>query len=553
MSRARALGLAWALAWAAGCGNGAEPTAEPSFDPCADDRVRNLFLGCAKSDFYDRNLSDLTPILVEKLALGERDPLNRSKEELRNLGSAALPELRRFVERHYSEAMGVSLLKNAVDVLIGTDAPEARELLLRCLAHPSDTVRLGAIQGLQLGHATPADFELLVHQLDLEINERRNQVAVAIHSADPARAEGLYLDWMEAGEQSDLYPYVAPLVAPSTLAATAERCASAFPQVPVTVRAHVAAPAAAAGHGVALEFLEAELSLDGSEGNHSHRRNLAVDAAMRAGLRPLLIETLTRDPDPRLRALAASGLGPQDDGELDDEARAALRFGLDDVTPDVRRACLGILAAAGDATAIDRALSQLTGGPASLQEGMGALIGPMNADPELAARTYARLLERDELEAFLPPAKRITTLKVIGQVPLAEAALFLRRVALEHPEAEVAGLPVHRWTMIQAANTGDVGRAALMGELGSESDPRRRLDLLWAISASRSDATRDGLLELAESGTLGPCELLFVCDALAKLGPAARMAPRLKRVANRVGEEEGEVRRALQCLLWRWY
>ena len=525
------------------CG-GSEGTAPPAYDVRADPRIAALGEGCARNDYYDRNVAEVIPILVEKLATGEIDPLKRAKEELAALGSEAIPEVRRFLEQHYTEPHGIPYVANALDVLKQSRAPEVRPILLRCLEHPGDSIRLSAVQGLRLGHALPEDFDALLHQLELEIPEQRHQVALALHTADPARAEELYLAWIRGKEMAGLQHYVAPLLAASERPETGQAAALLFPDADPNVRAFVAAAAARAGNADALGFLEQEL---GAGQKNPQRRLTAVTAATAAGLEPFLVQALTKDPDAEVRTAAADGLGS---GALGAEARSALQYALDDLSGDVRDAALNALVERGDATATDRVLGQL-GTAASLQESMAALLRRLPDDLALAERTLDRLLERNALEEFLPLEQRTGTLKSIGQVPSARAARFLRDLGLAHPEGDIEGLPAHEWLMIQAANSGDAGRALLLGELATEADPRRRLDLLWAGSAARSDATRAGLVELLDSGSLSPEELLFVCDRLARLGPAMEMAPRLKRAAARV--EDPAVRLALNCLLWRWY
>ncbi|MEM7309751.1 MAG: hypothetical protein AAF682_23955 [Planctomycetota bacterium] len=550
MRRAAFLLAALGLAACSGGGEGgASSTAE--FDPRSDPRITPLLGGCAKNDFYDRNVADIVPILVEKLATGGRDPLKRAKEELASIGDDAIPELRRFIERHYTESHGVAYLQNAVDVLMRTESEEAREILLRCLEHPGDAIRLAAIQGLKLRHARPEDFDRLVSHLDVEINEQKHQVALSLHAADPARAEELYLGWIRDGVRTGLHRYVAPVLARSTRPETAAACAVLFEGASLDVATHVAAPAAAAGDEAALAFFRAELALDDANAGHLQRRTNAASAAGTAGLIPLLAEVLADDTNPSVRGVAAQGLAGDAEDELTDEARAALRLGLDDLSPVVRGGCLTLLVERGDEVAIDRALAQLTGGTAALQEAMSALLRRLSVDPALTERTLTRLLERDELESFLPLADRAATLKSVGQIPSGEAVRFLRGLAAGHADEIVERLRAHEWLMIQASNTGDAGRVVLLEELAGETDPARRLDLLWAVSASRSDFTRDSLLALLESGDLAEVETLFVADRLARLGPASEMAGRLKRAVNRV--ESGELRLVLQCLLWRWY
>ena len=78
----------------------------------------------------------------------------------------------------------------------------------------------------------------------------------------------------------------------------------------------------------------------------------------------------------------------------------------------------------------------------------------------------------------------------------------------------------------------------------------RRIDLIWAASSQRTDASRTFLIDFLESDP-DPYEMLFAGDRLAQMGPAATVAPILKRVALRI--EHGRIRAAFDSLLWRWY
>jgi len=542
----RALALLGLVA-ASACGGGEADAADP--DPQRrDPRIAPLFAGCVKSDFYDRNLADVLPILVEKLERSAREPLTRAKEELGDAGEAAIPEVARLIRRHFSEPHGGAVLSNALDVLKRNDSEGAHDLLIQCLDHPGASVRLGAIQALQLSHAEPGDFDVLLAHLDIEVPEQRHQVVLALHASDPARAEDLYLDWVEDAERPGTHRYVAPVLARSKRPETARRAGELFEDAELAIASYLAAPAARAGSEKAHAFLAGELARRGEPGDLA-RRTYALGASVEAGLEDLLVQALGADPDGQLRAVAADGLRGLD--ELSDAGREALALGLDDLKPTVRSACLGALVERGDPAAIDRALALLEGTTASMQEGMSALFRRMPDDPATARRVFETLAARDELEDFLPLSERLATLKSLGQVPTAEAAQLLRRRALEHVDERVESLRAHEWMMIHAANTGDAGRTWLIGELANEADPVRRIDLLWAGTGARTQVARETLIELVQGDALTPDELLFACDRLLSLGPAAEVAPLLKRLAPRI--EDAEVRVALQCMLWSWY
>jgi len=54
-----------------------------------------------------------------------------------------------------------------------------------------------------------------------------------------------------------------------------------------------------------------------------------------------------------------------------------------------------------------------------------------------------------------------------------------------------------------------------------------------------------------DSGRMTPPELLYAAQQLASMGPAERVAPRLKRLALTV--DDRLIRPALNNLLWNWY
>ena len=144
------------------------------------------------------------------------------------------------------------------------------------------------------------------------------------------------------------------------------------------------------------------------------------------------------------------------------------------------------------------------------------------------------------------------TLQAIGMTPSDEAQRFLYGLALELDLEPVEGLRAHRWMCMQMANSGVLGRAVLLEGLASERDPVRRLDLIWAYATVHGDEdVREALLVLTEDDSLHPLERLFSAGRLVRVGPSHEVAPRLKRTCLRI--EHPEVRKALQCMLWKWY
>jgi len=511
----------------------------------ADRRVSELLGACPQSGFYDRDLSDPVPLLLEKLERGRPDPLKRAKEELGMLDARAFPLLANAFHSYYTDPMRSPFLENTVDALAFGSSDEAHELLLEALQHPQESVRSKALDGLAR-HARPADFELLAERLAIETRELRRQSVAALFQADETRAEALFLDFMARGEQRELWSAAAPRYAQTHDPVIASRCAELFPSLEPVLGVHLAAGAALQGEGVALAFLRQETRAD-----EPQRRLAAVNALQRAGLLDELQHSLLEDPSTEVRAIAAAALGLQ---ALDDSRRTWLRSALNDASPVVQTEALKSLCAQGDPEGLARALAQLGGDAGQLQPALQALREPMRKQRELAHTAYECLLQRHALEDHRPIQQRTATFKAMGQVPLREAAEFLRHIGLGAGAEKIESLRAHDWLMIQAANTDVEGRSYLAEELAGERDPLLRLDLIDALGSARDELARTTLSAVAENPANAPLERLFAASALIKIGPSWEVAPRLKRVAYAMqGPQEAEARAALQCLLWMWY
>lgn len=540
----RPSGLVALLLAVAGCGGGEGRSDDPADAYRRDERVARL-LECRGTGPYDRDTSWAVPILIEKLRTGESAVLKRAKEELGDLGEEALPELRRFVDRHYADAFDAPLLESAMAAVAHSDAPGAREILLLGAQHPQESVRSQALVGLLGGHATREDFDDLAVRLDgPEGATVKGTIARALFTADRPRAELRWLEWMRAGEHRGLWEDVAPELVGTDSAEAARRASGVFASMPARIAPWLAAPAARFGDPSALAFLREELASP-----EPSRRLLAVTALGRARMPDELGEAATDDPALEVRVKAVEGIAEAP--ELLPRHRDWLAAALDDAAPEVRSPALERLVEAGDDAAIDRALAELGAPPERMLVALRVLTGPMRADPALAERAWGALERRDELERHRPLRDRLPTLKGMGLVPLAVAAERLREIGLEHAGETIEGLRAHRWAMIQAGNTGDAGRRWLRAALDGEADPARRLDLIGAIGADSGELARRLLLELAEDDGLDAYERLFAAEGLTRLGPTKTLAPRLKRVAYAI--ETPDARQALHCLLWRWY
>jgi hypothetical protein len=228
-----------------------------------------------------------------------------------------------------------------------------------------------------------------------------------------------------------------------------------------------------------------------------------------------------------------------------------LQASLDDASPQVRLETLRVLVHAGDPTATDRALSYLGGAVDRLQDALNVMRTLLPDDPELARRAWEILQARHAREDHRRVQDRTATLKAMGVVPLEEATVFLLEQAEAARGETIEGLRGFRWLLLQASNTGPAGRRLLRSRLASIEDPLERLDVIWAMGTGRDDDAREALLEVTDGAAKSPYEVLFAADLLTRLGTTALLAPRLKRVAYAM--EDRDVRRGLNCLLWRNY
>ena len=553
--RARALlvpGLAAALLVSSSLGScscGGEPKEAPGAAPVdlrTDRRLVELLAPCANNAFYDRDLSDPVPVLVEKLERGRPDPMKRAKQELGDQGEAAFPALAHFFQRSYADQMRSPYLENAVDALAFNATDVSHELLLEASLHPQESVRSKALDGLRR-HARAEDFERLAPRLLTETVELRRQIVSTLWTMDPARMEELVLGWLDTGERRELLGQALPPLAESKRETTAARCAALFGRFEPVLAAPLVACAANAGDANALAYLRAELRHESPD-----RRLSAVTAAARAGLADELEHSLLEDPMEQARVLSIAGVDSRP--ELGEPQRTWLHAALNDPSPVVQAEVLRVLCAHDDPEAISQALFQLDAEAGLLQSALLALREPMRRDETLARTALDRLFQRHGLEEDRPVQQRTATLKAIAQVPLRDAAVFLRRTGQAAAGETIESLRAHEWLMIQASNTGLEGRRFLSEEIAAEPDPRQRIDLMDAVGSERDELARTVLLALVDDRRLQPLERLFAASALIRIGPSWEVAPRLKRVAFAMVEtEELEARNALQCLLWTWY
>ncbi len=540
MIRARGRLAAW-LALAACGGSHEAPAPAPA---AADPRVRELLDACASVSRYEKDTSWITPILVDKLVSGEPLPIRRAQEELALLGDEAMEALQRLVARHYADAQAAAVLENAMGAAGRCASPLARSVLLAGFEHPQEVVRSAALAGLLAGHVLPEDYELLLAHLEgPEPATMRAEIVRGLFAADGARAAQLALGWIAAGERRGEWIAAAPLLLGLDAPPARERCpgeaelAALLPDV----RAAVAACCARAGDAGAADVLRAALA-----DPDPALRVLALRAAAAIGWQDE-VAALARDRSPLVRAATVAALGA---GEVGERGRAVLHAALDDEASEVRTAALERLAERDDPAALDRALAEIEASPERGLLALRATRAALERSASLAARALAALAARDRREAHRPLGERLTTFKSVGLVPGAPSARWLRALALEHAEETIQGLAAHRWLTIQAGNTGVDGRAWLAAELAGERDRARRIDLIDAVGSVPDGLGRETLLEVLRADEVGE-EALFAAGRLVHLGPAGLVATRVKRAALTVAD--GDARRGLYCLLWRWY
>lgn len=548
--RVRAARLAGALAAAgllfAACRDeppAAGPPAAAAPDWSQDDRFQALLVDCPQGSYFDRDTSDLLPILVGKLAHGQRDVLHAVRSDLAALGQAAVPELERLAAQHFAQRDGVHVIQNVLGVLWLSDAPGARAVLANYLAHPAETVRSQAIRGL-CKHASPAEFDALLAVLPITPGAVRPTLVEALQSADPRRLEQTFAGWIEGGAERDLWSGAARLVLAKADARSAELLGPLEQRVSEPqVRTPLLGILARGGDGAALEELLAEF-----EDPDPQRRRLALETLELVGGHLDQVGRILRaDVDPTLRVMAASLLGPQ---AAQPNVQGWLRVALDDASPEVRQTALAALLGVGDAQAADRVLALLGRARQEMQMALFAVRENWDANPGLAEAALAALDRRQQDEASLANRDRRYLIQAIGLVPGRASAELLLELG-RRGEGDLDRMSLHRFHVLHVGNTGPQGLALLRERFVADQDPARRMDYLWGATGGADEPTRQFLIEVLLAEQSSPYEKLLAADRLVRLGPGLEIAPLLKRATLRV--DHPQVRVALQCLLWQWY
>ncbi len=521
----------------------ARSAASAPSDAYADDRIAQWMSGCAHTAAFLEDTSDPIPVLVSKLAAGQLDPLRSARTELAAYGEAALPELRRLFEKSYGEMYEAQRVQNVVEVVGAMKTDAGRDLLLRALDHPTPTVRDAAARAITR-HPRPEDYDKLLEAMPRSSADAQPDFLLAMIAADRARAERALVEWVVDPAMKGAVRLLAFNVLDSRDETVRDALRPIYPTLEGDTRVHVQTLVAAKPDEAALSELRTWLA----DASNPSRRQLVAQDLARAGLAGELRGVLANvDPDEGLRKIAAQAIAasPWNDGVRDIQ-----RTVLPDPSREVRGVALVTLCAHGDPAAIDVALQGLVESRQDLEAGLRALRIPMAQDKKLAERVFDTLMQVRDAQVGRGLVDDATILRAIGQVPLEKSARLLMDAA-QHAEGTVQGVPAHRWYALAAGNSGPEGMAYIRSLWAGEKDPVRRMDLVMAGTFEKSAATRAFLAEVVESPRSTPPEVLFAADRLAQFGPAAEVAPVLKRVAMR--SDDKRVRPALNCLLWTWY
>ncbi|MFT5285479.1 MAG: hypothetical protein ACI8TQ_001644 [Planctomycetota bacterium] len=508
----------------------------------SDSRIRDLLAGCSSEYYYNRDTSYMVPVLIEKLQKGYTEPLQRSKSELANLGPEAMLAVQRLAETWYTDQAHEAYAQNALDVAVMSDEPIARQIVMRFLQHPRASLRLIALRGMTLRHARPEDFDSLWFQLEGESVGVQEQFLPSLVTADRDRAEDLFLDWFSNESHTFVWQTIGPIIASSKRPETAERCVEIQSRITARFRPFIAACAARTGDGESLRSLDEALRSE----NRIVRQTAAL-AAGQAGLLEQLKYSALNDSDSSVRNVAVAGLTAL---EASPECNQALDACASDPSREVRILALTAMVNRRDSANTERALALLDGDLDATHDGIVVLRERMGVDPKLADRARQHLLVKYESIKHLPLTERFAVIKPLGLIPGAATAEALRKIALANPDV-MKGRRTHQMLMVHASNSGKSGRGWLFKQLETESDPLKRIDLLWASTCYRTDAARERLHEFLADPKRSPYEILFASDALARLGPSQDVASLLKRICYRIEQED--VRRGMRCLLWKWY
>ena len=520
-------------------------TGKPASAPsglAADERIAFMLAGHNHTEPYLADTSDLVPALVSKLAHGQSDPMAQAKVDLANSGERALPELKRFFDANYSNEAYAARLINALDTASMMTSGLGHPILLRGLDHPVGSVRLAALRGMGK-QALPEDFDRLKMIASVTGSEGHAQLAAALWCSDPARVVRELQSWAESGAMpGQVILPLGPKLAKFKDSAALLTLKPLVAKVSGEFHARLLGALAKAGDAESLEELRTLLA-----DPIGPRREIAAHALRDCGLQRELVRSLREDGDAAVRLVAVLALSEL---PMDEELRGLFLSAAGDPADDVRGQALTALIAAGDAQGENEAFALLKGDRSEVERGLLVLRDTLPTRRDLAERTLA-ILDGLRTGTITPLRVEKSTLwRAIAQVPL-EAAARILFDEMEHQPSPDKGFSASRWFTTQIGNTGPEGWRLLRQRWASESDPERRVDLMNASCYDRGDDSRKFLEDALDGSRMTPLEVLYAAQLLAQLGPAGRVAPRLKRVA--LGINDRAVRPALNNMLWTWY
>jgi HEAT repeat protein len=517
------------------------PSAAQTPGLAADARIAWLLESRTRTEPFLQDTSDLIPALVSKLAHGQSDPLALAKIDLAAAGERALPELRRFFDASYSSEVLAARLINALDTVALMHDGLGRPILLRGLDHPVASVRLAALRGLGR-QARPEDFERLKMVASVTGSEGHTQLARALWCSDRARVVRELPAWLEGSMTAQVVLPLGEVLHTFEDRAALLALKPLLPKLAGEFRARLLGALAQAGDAESLAELRSLLADPDAQ-----RRELAAHCLRDSGLQRELLPRLREDGYAPVRVVAAQALS---EIPIDDELRAALQNAAGDPSDDVRGLALSALVAAHDPAGENEALELLKGERSELERGLLVLREALKTRRDLAQRALAVL---DGLRSGATGTLRVeksSIWRAISQIPL-EAAARILFDELEHEPSPDRNFSAFRWFTTQVGNTGPEGWRLARARWAEESDPARRVDLMNASCCDRGEEGRKFLEVALDSGRLTDLEVLYAAQQLASMGPAERVAPRLKRIA--LGISDRAVRPALNNLLWTWY
>lgn len=538
-----------------------QPTLDERYQ--ADDRIAVLLQPCSYGRPFEGDTSAMVEVLVSKLDEGAQlEPMRRAKQELARIGAPAKLPLRRLYDEASRDMWRVAIVLNVLDVCALSDDPFGLDIGRDALNAAREDVRLRASYVLAK-HGTPADYPRVFEAfVGCSNPESAMKFALALKTCDRGLFHFDVGDIIAGLRTADERFPTAPLAD-----ALAVEAADAVDPIAVDKlytlssglaprhRAYLIAPSAAqpdaTNHAAALEELRANLS-DPLVGP---RQNTAQALAL-AGLARELFPMLELDSEPRLRALAATLLGKAArDGVLSpEEVLAPLQRGLGDADPSVHTECLSALLRLGDNVAWIEALRRLEGtieerdiAVRTLREAWEFL--PAEA-PDQARARLVQLYERRAGEGA-PGSELTSVLTALGAVPGRATADFLLDIAARLGETPLRGITGHLWCLGQVYNAGPEARVVLRERLAVETDPFRRLDLIFYIWQDPHPDAIEVLLGVVTDDTRDRHERLYAAERLLHMGASDRVAPVLKAIYWE--STDPVLRPGLQCLLWVWY